>query len=111
MWPRLVFLQFSQIFPAYRTFASLLIGRSVPFGIHGFALRWRTPERTYMIRRRWHHTRIPMKIWGCNMLVFARRLFPRAQDMEALVALSAVVAGAVGSIATLVTVAMMLSER
>lgn len=45
------------------------------------------------------------------MLVIARRLFPRAQDKEALVALSAVVAGAIGSIATLVTLAMMLSER
>lgn len=45
------------------------------------------------------------------MLVVARRLFPRAQDKEALVALSAVEAGAVGSIATLVTLAMMLSER
>ncbi len=45
------------------------------------------------------------------MLTIARRLFPRAQDREALVALSAVAAGAVGSIATLVTVAMMLSER
>jgi hypothetical protein len=45
------------------------------------------------------------------MLSIARRLFPRAQDKEALVALSAVFAGAVGSIATLVTIALMLSER
>ncbi len=45
------------------------------------------------------------------MLAIARRLFPRAQDREALVALSAVAAGIVGSIATLVTLAMMLSER
>lgn len=45
------------------------------------------------------------------MLAIARRLFPRAQPREALVGLSAVLAGVVGSIATLVTVAMMLSER
>lgn len=45
------------------------------------------------------------------MMTIARRLFPRAQDKEALVALSAVVAGAIGSIATLVTVAMMIAGR
>jgi hypothetical protein len=45
------------------------------------------------------------------MMTIARRLFPRAQDGEALVALSAVLAGVVGSVATLVTVAMMLIER
>ncbi|SOF00944.1 hypothetical protein SAMN05446635_9020 [Burkholderia sp. OK233] len=43
------------------------------------------------------------------MMKIARRLFPRAQDKEALVALSAVVAGVTGSIATLVTVAMMMT--
>lgn len=45
------------------------------------------------------------------MLSIARRLFPRAHDRDALAGLFAVGAGIVGSIATLVTLAMMLSER
>lgn len=43
------------------------------------------------------------------MMAIARRLFPRAQDKEALIALSAVMAGVIGSIATLVTVAMIIA--
>lgn len=43
------------------------------------------------------------------MMKLARCLFPRAGDKEALVALSAVGAGVIGSIATLVTLAMMMA--
>jgi hypothetical protein len=44
-----------------------------------------------------------------GMMTIARRRFPRARGKEALVALSAVVAGIAGSIATLVTTAMMMA--
>jgi hypothetical protein len=44
-----------------------------------------------------------------TMIKIARRLFPRAGDKEALVALSAVGAGVIGSIATLVTLVMMMT--
>ncbi|OAJ52519.1 hypothetical protein A6V36_14025 [Paraburkholderia ginsengiterrae] len=43
------------------------------------------------------------------MMSVARCLFLRVQDREAFVALSALVAGVAGSIATLVTVAMMMA--
>ncbi len=45
------------------------------------------------------------------MIAIARRLFPRAHGKEAIVALSAVIAGAIGAIATLVTVAMVILGR
>lgn len=48
---------------------------------------------------------------GCSMFKIAHLLFPRYQGNEAIVALSAVIAGAIGSIATLVTLAMMILER
>jgi hypothetical protein len=44
-----------------------------------------------------------------TMIKIARRLFPRAGDKEAVVALSAVGAGVIGSIATLVTLVMMIT--
>lgn len=40
------------------------------------------------------------------MTTIAHRLFPRAHGKEAIVALSAVIAGVIGSVAALVTVAM-----
>ena len=43
------------------------------------------------------------------MMTVARCRFLRVQDREAFVALSALVAGVAGSIATLVTVAMMMA--
>ncbi len=46
-----------------------------------------------------------------RMIAIARRLFPRAQGREAVVALSAVISGAIGSIATLVTMAMLIWGR
>jgi hypothetical protein len=46
-----------------------------------------------------------------SMITIARRLFPRAHGKEAIVALSAVIAGAIGSIATLVTVVMVIFGR
>ncbi|WP_183085348.1 hypothetical protein [Trinickia fusca] len=45
------------------------------------------------------------------MTTLARYLFPRAHGKEAIVALSAVVAGIIGSIATLVTLAMMILDH
>ncbi|MBK5180382.1 MULTISPECIES: hypothetical protein [Paraburkholderia] len=45
------------------------------------------------------------------MTAIARRLFPRAQGKEALVALSAVVAGTIGAIAPLVTLFMLILGR
>jgi hypothetical protein len=46
-----------------------------------------------------------------SMIAVARRLFPRAHGREAIVALSAVVAGVIGAIATLVTLAMSIFGR
>lgn len=46
-----------------------------------------------------------------RMIAIAHRLFPRAQGREAVVALSAVISGAIGSIATLVTMAMLIWGR
>ena len=45
----LVFTPYSELCPPYRAFTSLLRGRSAPFDIHRFALRWSTPEHTYVI--------------------------------------------------------------
>jgi hypothetical protein len=44
-------------------------------------------------------------------IAIAHWLFPRAQGREVVVALSAVISGAVGSIATLVTMAMLIWGR
>lgn len=46
-----------------------------------------------------------------SMIAIARRLFPRAHGKEAIVALSAVVAGTIGAIATLVTLVMLILGR
>jgi hypothetical protein len=43
-----------------------------------------------------------------KLIKIAQYVFPRANEKEALVGLSAVVAGTVGAIATVVTVAMIL---
>jgi hypothetical protein len=48
---------------------------------------------------------------GLNMNTLARRLFPRAHGKEAMMSLSAVAAGVIGSIATLATLVMMIIEH
>jgi hypothetical protein len=42
------------------------------------------------------------------MTTIAHRLFPRAHGKEAIVALSAVIAGGIGSVAALVTVVLII---